>query len=82
MKPAESYAARCAIYSDVTAQVLSETQLQLRTQELETVLDVAPVALAITRDRQCSEVQMNGAFKRMNGLPLTQVPATGRRRTR
>jgi len=44
-------------------------ELQSRLDELQTVLDVVPVAIAIAYDRECRNIRMNRAGEAMLGLP-------------
>ena len=46
-----------------------DEQLRQRVEELQTVMDVAPVALVTATDADCSEVVGNGAAYRMLETP-------------
>ncbi|MFM8332791.1 MAG: PAS domain S-box protein, partial [Candidatus Methylumidiphilus sp.] len=63
------------IVRDVTRQKQAEqriqrlnSELQSRVDELQTVLDVVPVAIAIAYDPACETIQMNRAGEKMLGL--------------
>jgi PAS domain S-box-containing protein len=45
-------------------------ELQRRVTELETMFELAPVGLAISRDAECLHIEPNPAFRRLLRLPL------------
>ncbi|MEW5850439.1 MAG: CHASE domain-containing protein [Myxococcota bacterium] len=65
-----------SLVADITPQKQAEariralnTDLQRRLDELQTILDVAPVGLAIARDPQCHRIDVNAHISRLLGLP-------------
>jgi signal transduction histidine kinase len=61
--------AACALFVEATDKVIAETTLEYTMHKMRTILDVLPVGLAIAHDRECDDVELNGALKRMLNLP-------------
>jgi PAS domain S-box-containing protein len=65
-----------AVYRDISAQVQDTTEhkqteedLRARTEEIETLLEVSPVAIFVAHDPECVRITGNPAGYRMVGLP-------------
>jgi PAS domain S-box-containing protein len=63
-------------FTDITARCLTDREVarlgqenRARLAELETLLDVLPVGMAIANDRDCSHIRINAAFSRMLEVP-------------
>ncbi len=69
------------VLAQLCSQALERAQLCLRLQgqleELRTLLDVLPIGLVISRDRECEQVEQNLALTRMLG-PAAHVFHRGR----
>ncbi len=68
--------ARLVMAVDVTDRMRAEAEitelnrrLRERVAELETLLNLIPVGIAISEDRQCSRVRVNSALARLLGIP-------------
>jgi len=65
-----------AVYRDISPQELAfekskekEESLRARTEEIETLLEVSPVAIFVAHDPECVRISGNPAGYRMVGLP-------------
>jgi PAS domain S-box-containing protein len=56
-----------------------EADLQRRVAELQTIMDVMPIGLAVAHDKECRDITINPSFAEMVGLP--GFPIGHRRRT-
>jgi PAS domain S-box-containing protein len=63
-----SVIAVATVFVDASEKVTAETKLAETMQEMRTILDVVPVGLAIAHDRECTNMEFNGEFKRMRRL--------------
>jgi PAS domain S-box-containing protein len=65
-------------FSDITEKKRAETEMirlttesRLRLAELETLLDVMPIGIGISLDRECRTIRLNSAFSQVLGLKPT-----------
>ncbi len=63
-------------FTDITERLMAEREMtrlsqesRARLAELETLLEVLPVGIAIANDRQCSHIRLNAAFSRLLEVP-------------
>jgi PAS domain S-box-containing protein len=56
------------VFFDVTERRLAEEELRRRTSELQTILDLAPIGIGITRDPQGNDIRLNAHLAGQLGI--------------